>query len=403
MPPSVSVAAFVFGVVLILAAIVGKDLKIAAIEMPALKPGTRVVAGIAGIALLYIGLFDPIKPASPAAVPTGQATPTSLPATVEPTVLPSPIVAPSATVPPTQAATPLPTSTTNPTITATINEVKYEHNVTDTEGRDGMRIDVSFVISGAKGIPCQASTYFAFPDGTWLNARSTRYQTPSGYLVTSANFTPGYDVAEYTGNYQLHMFMPYSEFNLKPGKQELKLHVEIYQLGGNLFTTSSALTFEVDSSASEPALQTTSATTPDSAAQQAPVIFSNLRVVYDVTDPGTNQYGMNVFASFTIVGHKGQLCRAVAYFFDADMKPLADTNGQYKTDTSEVATVIDFTPGFDPATYSGANELKLFIPYSELHLTTGSHDLFVSVAIYELPALRSIGQSSTVPFRVIQN
>ena len=37
MPPTVSVAAFVFGIVLLLAALIGKELKIVTMELPALS------------------------------------------------------------------------------------------------------------------------------------------------------------------------------------------------------------------------------------------------------------------------------------------------------------------------------------------------------------------------------
>ena len=251
MPPSVSVAAFVFGMVLVLAAIVGKDLKIAAIEMPALSRGTRLLAGLTGLVLLYVGLFDPIKPAAPSP-PPADATPT---VSVSPT---------ATTVPPT------------PTV----------------------------LLPTATDLPIDS------PRPTAISAATT----PAAFAV-----------------------------------------------------------------------------------------FSNLRVIHNVVDPGTNQYGMELFANFTITGYQGKLCRAVAYFFDANMTPLRDLNGQYRTDTFEVATAADFTPGFDPAEYSGVNELRLFIPYSELHLLRGTHNLFAGVKIYGLPSLEVVGQSGTVPFQVIQN
>ena len=84
MPANVGVAAFVFGIVLLLAALVGKDLEVAAIKLPALSRPARIVAAIAGVALVYIGLFDPFRPvaapqatpasASPTAAPPAQAT-----------------------------------------------------------------------------------------------------------------------------------------------------------------------------------------------------------------------------------------------------------------------------------------------------------------------------------------
>lgn len=405
MPPTVSVAAFVFGMVLILAALVGKDLKIAAIELPALSRGTRIVAGVAGVALLYIGLFDPIKPAALPALSVAGSTATASPEPATPipptfTALPpSPTAEPTATPAlPTPTGAPLGPTPTQPEDqppaqlpAVALDEIEYVHNVTDPEGNPAMRVDVSFTITGAQGIPCQANAYFAFPDGTYLKARSSKYGTTGGYLVTSAPFTPAYDVTDYKGNFRLQLYMPYEEFVLPPGKHELRVHVELYQLPDDLLATSSSLAFDLD---------TTNAQSP---APAQSIAFSNVRVVYDVTDPGTNLYGMNVFAAFTIIGYRGKTCRAIAYFLGSDGQPLKDFNGQFKTDASEVAATTDFTPGFDPALYGGASELRLFIPYDELHLIPGTHDMFVFVRVYELPSLELIGQSDEVPFRVTQN
>jgi hypothetical protein len=58
MPPTVSVAAFVFGIVLLLAALIGKELKIVTVELPALGPGRRVLLGLLGMGLTVFGLLE---------------------------------------------------------------------------------------------------------------------------------------------------------------------------------------------------------------------------------------------------------------------------------------------------------------------------------------------------------
>jgi hypothetical protein len=60
LPTTVAVSAFVFGIVFILAALVGKEIEVVAIKLPALRKPTRVILGLAGAALLYLGIFDPI-------------------------------------------------------------------------------------------------------------------------------------------------------------------------------------------------------------------------------------------------------------------------------------------------------------------------------------------------------
>jgi len=75
MPPTVSVAAFVFGIVLLLAALIGKELKVVTMELPALGPGRRIVLGLLGIGLTVFGLLEGQWPElkAPTASPTTQS------------------------------------------------------------------------------------------------------------------------------------------------------------------------------------------------------------------------------------------------------------------------------------------------------------------------------------------
>jgi hypothetical protein len=58
MPDSVTVVAFVFGFVLLIAAFIGKELKIAAVEMPALNRYQRLIAAAVGILLVVFGMTE---------------------------------------------------------------------------------------------------------------------------------------------------------------------------------------------------------------------------------------------------------------------------------------------------------------------------------------------------------
>ena len=58
MPDSITVAAFIVGLVLVIAAFIGKELKIAAVEIPALTRTQRVILGLMGVFLVVFGLTD---------------------------------------------------------------------------------------------------------------------------------------------------------------------------------------------------------------------------------------------------------------------------------------------------------------------------------------------------------
>lgn len=120
MTDSIAVAAFVFGLVLLIAALLGKDLKIAAVEMPALNRTQRIIAAAIGVFLVFFGLTDgraflrgalsqaTATPAVSAAVatdaPPQAAAPTSPPLAQNTPAAASPTDAASAAVPVTGGA-----------------------------------------------------------------------------------------------------------------------------------------------------------------------------------------------------------------------------------------------------------------------------------------------------------
>src|SRR5574341_1496181 len=74
MPESISVAAFVVGLVLVVAALVGRQVKIAAVELPDLNRLQRGIVGTMGAALIVFGLFDGQLPSWSILPPPGAPT-----------------------------------------------------------------------------------------------------------------------------------------------------------------------------------------------------------------------------------------------------------------------------------------------------------------------------------------
>jgi hypothetical protein len=75
MPPSVTVAAFVLGVILLVAAIIGQGFQLNIFTVPHLSRGTRLALGGLGAFFVYVGLFDPFNTAVLA--PDNGSTPTA--------------------------------------------------------------------------------------------------------------------------------------------------------------------------------------------------------------------------------------------------------------------------------------------------------------------------------------
>jgi hypothetical protein len=69
MPDTIALAAFVIGLVLVIAALLGTNVKIVQVELPQLSGPKRAVTGVLGAALVAFGLADGKLPALPVADP----------------------------------------------------------------------------------------------------------------------------------------------------------------------------------------------------------------------------------------------------------------------------------------------------------------------------------------------
>jgi len=93
-----------------------------------------------------------------------------------------------------------------------------------------------------------------------------------------------------------------------------------------------------------------------------------------------NEKGMNIHAKFEVDNLKGVDCKAAAYFYYSSGGKLRDSNNSYCTNDGYVSSYgVGFTPTYDGALYS---DLELFMPYDELHLSNGKHELKFYIALY---------------------
>ncbi len=114
----------------------------------------------------------------------------------------------------------------------------------------------------------------------------------------------------------------------------------------------------------------------------------DIYVEHDVTVNG--EKGINVVCSFDVsmLGTDG-IC--AAYIYNADGTPLKDTNKRYSTSNGYVANHTVFTPqGFS----SSFDNLKIFFPYSELHIDMNKYTpLKVYFGVFNSITLEKLGES----------
>ncbi len=107
--------------------------------------------------------------------------------------------------------------------------------------------------------------------------------------------------------------------------------------------------------------------------------------------------GMLIHIKFNVSGMKDQEGRATAYFYQRDGGALQSADNTFNTSDGKVAAGESFTPGYDPAQY---DDLQIFMPYDELELGAGKHELKFYIALWEKahPENPSLAESPWIDF-----
>jgi hypothetical protein len=108
-----------------------------------------------------------------------------------------------------------------------------------------------------------------------------------------------------------------------------------------------------------------------------------------------SQRGMLIHVGFDINGFRAVNCQVAAYFYWANGEPLKDTDGRYKTTDGNVSVGTSFSPGYDMTSY---DDFRVFVPYRQLHLGAGEHELKCHVNVWSLADARALAVSEWVSF-----
>lgn len=89
--------------------------------------------------------------------------------------------------------------------------------------------------------------------------------------------------------------------------------------------------------------------------------------------------GMMIHVKFNVKNAIGKNGKVIAYFNFQDGKALDDFNGKYCTTEGHVCASKKFSPKYSSTNY---NDFQIFMPYSELHMGSGSSKLDFYVIIW---------------------
>ena len=260
---------------------------------------------------------------------------------------------------------------------ATIHSLWQEHNVFQA-GQKGMVIHVGYDIAEFQDQTGYIRARFRDRDTEQLLLDGNQnYNNPEGQVMAFMDFVPAHSWTHYSDE---ALFMPYAELDLSPGSYVLELEIDISDAQNNQ-AISSPVTLGFSYSQANPARPT--------------AVIKDVNFSHDVVRD--SQPGLEIEVSFDVANLQNQQGEIDAYFYfdGATNRPLRDFNDQYRSSNGVVSTGRTFAVKEDRQSFS---RYTLLIPYSELHLSQGQHNLKFYLAVHGPEDGRPLATSQWVYF-----
>ncbi|CAN5868051.1 hypothetical protein BH20ACI4_BH20ACI4_35200 [soil metagenome] len=119
-------------------------------------------------------------------------------------------------------------------------------------------------------------------------------------------------------------------------------------------------------------------TLPEEDDPDVTVKFDGIDVDYNVTENGKS--GMRMTINFTVTGLKEKDSYLAIHFQTRDGDPLPANPGDYRDVKGNLAVFQTLKPDYDETLYK---DLKLFLPYDEIDLSAGRHELKMDVDLLD--------------------
>lgn len=118
------------------------------------------------------------------------------------------------------------------------------------------------------------------------------------------------------------------------------------------------------------------ARTPVLRKKEASAVFDRMSVDYNVIENGRK--GMRIHVDFSTLNLKGVNSYLAIYFEKKDGSPILTNNRDYRSTTGQLMVYQKLTPAYDNTVYK---DITLFMPYDELSLSRGRHDLRMEISV----------------------
>lgn len=117
-----------------------------------------------------------------------------------------------------------------------------------------------------------------------------------------------------------------------------------------------------------------------------------VRAEFDVERQGID--GMDIHLAFTVFNASNRTFTGAAHFYFAAGMPLRDVNDNYRATDG---TVCVWRTCERRQFYLGPQNIVLFMPYSELHLRSGNHNLGFTASVWDDRGIQ-LARSDLFPF-----
>lgn len=264
----------------------------------------------------------------------------------------------------------------NPTAKVDFEKIWVDYDVVE-DGQKGMRIHNKFTVRNLKEIPLYMTVRI-------INEKDQAVMTPANKtLEISKPLNPGYENSVYA---DYHVFVPYTLISLPAGKHNLKVDADIFYQDKELLKHLAEHKFLF----TQPGTPTTPTRTP-ALSKTGSVTPGKIWIDYNVKRNG--EQGMVIHTRMAVNGLMLRSLKVVVGIENAPVgnaaaKPvMARSDSANKSQTGQVAFYNSIVPSSN--TYRLSN-LTFFIPYDEINVPSGKHDLRLHVDLLDAGADNNI-------------
>lgn len=248
---------------------------------------------------------------------------------------------------------------------AEFDSIWVDFDITENEQR-GMRIHLSFSAYNMMEMEASVAIYFEYNDDLsgYLKDRNNKFRSSVGDVAVYKNIKPAYDPAVYK---DLQVFMPYSELDLEPGIYDLSMDAKLIYRKGGLISRLTLFDFEYTKPGSPADVESTA---------KSDATLHDMWIDFNVTEEGKK--GMLIHVNFTAFNLKDADCYVAVYFERKNGERMEGSNSAYRSKAGQLAVYKSIRPAYAEAVYK---DLKLFMPYTEIKLSPGRHDLRLDASL----------------------